>query len=102
MAFLKRNFKIHTCVASDSQARGFDRKPQPYSNLYNDIIYVIEKGARVDRIEGATFRALKDVSKSDVLVMYIACGISKLTFREYHEGGVESVPHQNQKLLENL
>ena len=71
------------------------------SNLYETHL-VSCSGARVPQLQEAAFAELKNIPRTDVVVMYICGGVNELSFKDYHDKGVELSIHRHQQVLSNL
>ena len=92
--------QIHGVLISDSRARDFGEF-LPLDAVYN-IHHVVYRGARVPQLQFEAIRELKTIPKSDATILYICGGGNELTFKEFHDGGMELAVHTKNNVLENL
>ena len=95
------NTNIYCIVAADSRARDFESKLLPHPDLYTTK-YIVRGGARINTLECEVLGYINKLPKTDIVILYILAGICELTYKEYHQGGVELCLHKNQNVYDHI
>ena len=91
------HIQIHCFVIADSRFRDFESFFPINQHIYNTV-YIVKRGARIINLEEAVLKELRKIPKSDIVIAYICAGINNLTYKYYHSGGYEIVPHNRQSV----